>query len=54
MNREPKLDFIKSNLNKDQLVVDIKYLYNFYYSDKKGNKSYRYTSYKTILNANQP
>ena len=26
MNREPKLEFIKSNRNKDQLVVDNKYL----------------------------
>ena len=48
MNKGPKLEFIKSNRNKDQLVVDNKYLYNFYCSDKKGNKSYRCTSYKTI------
>ena len=48
MNREPKIEFIKSNRNKEQIVVDNKYLYNFYSSDKKGNKSYRCTSYKTI------
>ena len=48
MNKEPKIEFIKSNRNKDQIAVDNKYLYNFYSSDKKGNKSYRCTSYKTI------
>ena len=48
MNIEPKLKFIKSNRNKDQLVVNNKYVYNLYSSDKKGNKSYIYTFYKTI------
>ena len=39
MNREPKIEFIKSNRNKDQIVVDNKYLYNFYSSDKKAPRA---------------
>ena len=42
-----------SNRNKAQLIINNKYLYNFYISDKKGNKSYSVLPLELLINANQ-
>ena len=48
MINNPKIDFIKSSRNKDQLILNDKYIYNFTSEDKKGNKTFKCSLYKTI------
>ena len=39
MIKNPKIEFIKSCRNKDQLIIDNKYIDNFASEDKKGNNN---------------
>ena len=48
MINNPKIDFIKSSRNKDQLILNDKYIYYFISEDKKGNKTFKCSLYKTI------
>ena len=48
MIKNPKIEFIKSCRNKDQLIIDNKYIDNFASEDKKGNKTFKCSLYKTI------
>lgn len=48
MIKNPKIEFIKSSRNKEQIILDNKYIYNFASEDKKGNKNYKCNYYKTV------
>lgn len=44
--QEPHIDYITSNRDKEGLVIDNKYIYNFIRKDKNNSKLYRCTYYK--------
>ena len=46
MNKKPKIGIISSCRNKDQILLEDKYIYNHSNTDKKGNKLYKCTYYK--------
>ena len=50
--QEPHIEYITSNRDKEGLVIDNKYIYNFIRKDKNNIKLYRYTYYKKIINVN--
>ena len=43
---EPKIAFIQSKRNKTQLIIDNKYIKNFYIKDKKENQTFKCIFYK--------
>ena len=45
---EPKIEFIKSKKDKTQLIIDNKYIYNFYTKDSEGRTTYRCIDFKKI------
>jgi hypothetical protein len=45
-DQEPKIEYIKSNLNKEELFIDDKYIFNFSRIKKNKSKLYRCSYYK--------
>ena len=45
---EPKIEYIKSKKGQTQLIIDNKYIYNFYTKDSEGRTNYRCVDFKKI------
>ena len=43
---EPKIEYIQSKRDKAQLIIDNKYIYNFYSKDKKENQTFKCIFFK--------
>ena len=41
IDQEPKIEYIKSNRNKEALLIDDKYIFNFIRIQKNKSKLYR-------------
>ena len=47
MSNNLNIEFISSTRNKEQIILDKKYIYNYSHTDKKDNKIYKCSYYKT-------
>ena len=47
MNNNLNIEFISSTRNKEQIILDKKYIYNYSHTDKEDNKIFKCSYYKT-------